>query len=80
LINDDWIPSQIVSSPIIAQSTADTVFKQDPYTWYKHPLTWRFDQSRHQIRCAYYVHRDPIFRDLFTKSEGWAKGTIEIAV
>jgi inosine-uridine nucleoside N-ribohydrolase len=30
-------------------------------------LTWRVDQSRHQIRGATYVHRDPIFGDLFTK-------------
>jgi inosine-uridine nucleoside N-ribohydrolase len=78
LINDDWIPSQMVPSPIIAQSTADSVFNQDPDSWYGHPLTWSFDQSRHHIRCAYYVERDPIFRDLFTKLDGWANGTIEI--
>ncbi len=29
--------------------------------------TWSFDKSRHLIRSAFYVHRDPIFRDLFTK-------------
>jgi inosine-uridine nucleoside N-ribohydrolase len=67
LLNADWIPSQVVSSPIIAQSNAGSVHNLDPNTWWKHPLTWSFDQSRHQIRCAYYVHRDPIFRDLFTK-------------
>jgi hypothetical protein len=80
LLNASWIPSHIVSSPIIAQRTADSVHNLDPYTWRKHPLLWSFDQSRHPIRCAYYVQRDPIFRDLFTKLDGWAKGTIEIAM
>ncbi len=78
LLNADWIPSHIVSSPIITQRTADDVSNVDPYSWTKHPLTWSFDSSRHQIRCAYFVHRDPIFRDLFTKLEGWANGAIKI--
>lgn len=30
-------------------------------------LTWSIDTNRHMIRSAYYVHRDPIFRDLFSK-------------
>jgi len=30
-------------------------------------VTWSFDQRRHFIRSANYIHRDPIFRDLFTK-------------
>jgi len=29
--------------------------------------TFSFDQSRHLIRCVYFVQRDPIFRDFFTK-------------
>jgi purine nucleosidase len=32
-------------------------------------LTWSFDRSRHLIRSARFVHRDAIFRDLFTKLE-----------
>jgi purine nucleosidase len=32
-------------------------------------LTWSVDQSRHVIRCAHFVYRDLIFRDLFTKLE-----------
>jgi purine nucleosidase len=31
--------------------------------------TWSFDPSRHLIRCAGYVDRDAIFKDLFTKLE-----------
>lgn len=30
-------------------------------------LTWSVDRRRHPIRCASFVHRDPIFRDLFQK-------------
>lgn len=78
LLNPDWVPSQIVSSPIITQRTAVDYRSIDIYDWSKHPLTWSFDHSRHLIRCAYYVQRDPIFKDLFTKLEGWAKGKIEI--
>ena len=72
LINADWAPSQIVSSPIISQRTAGDVVNRKPDDWLKHQLTWSFDHSRHQIRCAYYVQRDPIFRDLFTKLDDWA--------
>lgn len=30
-------------------------------------FTYSFDRSRHLIRCANFVQRDPIFRDFFTK-------------
>lgn len=30
-------------------------------------LTWSTDKTRHLIRSAYYVNRDPIFKDLFNK-------------
>lgn len=30
-------------------------------------VTWSFDQSRHFIRSAYFINRDPIFGDLFKK-------------
>jgi purine nucleosidase len=30
-------------------------------------LTWSVDQSRHLVREAFFVRRDPILRDLFTK-------------
>jgi hypothetical protein len=30
-------------------------------------FTWSVDRRRHPIRCASFVHRDPIFRDLFRK-------------
>lgn len=30
-------------------------------------VTWSFDSSRHLIRSAYFIHRDPIFGDIFKK-------------
>jgi hypothetical protein len=29
--------------------------------------TYSFDRRRHLIRMVYHLHRDPIFRDFFTK-------------
>ena len=74
LINADWMPSNIVPCPIITQHTAVSPLPQQP-DW---PLRWSFDDSRHLIRCAYHVERDPVFRDLFTKLDRWAKGQINI--
>lgn len=34
-------------------------------------VTWSFDQSRHLIRVANFVQRDPIFRDLFEKLQAF---------
>lgn len=73
LLNADWLPSNIISSPMIAQQPPANEPGQNPYPWEKQQLTWSFDDSRHQIRCAYYVKRDPIFRNLFMKLENYAK-------
>ena len=35
-------------------------------------MTWSFDRSRHFIRSAKFVYRDPIFRDLFTKLDAFS--------
>jgi hypothetical protein len=67
LLNPDWTPSYITSSPMISRQPPANEPGPNPYPWEKHHLTWSFDPSRHPIRCAYYVERDPIFRDLFTK-------------
>ena len=32
-------------------------------------LTWGFNDSRHQVRYAWHVSRDPVFSDLFAKLE-----------
>ena len=78
LIDADWLPSNLVASPIISQRSASPVRVHDSGTWSEHPLMWSFDPSRHLIRCAYHVQRDPIFRDLFTKLDRWSKGLISL--
>jgi len=78
LIDAQWVPSNLVTSPMITQHK-DIVVRSDTKTaWREHPLTWSFDNNRHLIRCAYYVHRDPILRDLFSKLDRWSKGEITL--
>ena len=78
LLNPSWVPSNIVSSPMIAQQPPLQDPGPKPYPWQKQRLTWSFDQARHAIRCAYYVERDPIFRDLFSKLARFANGELKI--
>lgn len=78
LINPDWIETNFVSSPIISQGSTEDLYNHHPDSWRKHKLFWSFDDSRHKIGCAYYLKRDPIFRDLFSKLEQWAKGSITL--
>ena len=50
LLNSDWVPSDLVHSPILTDQ-----------------VTWSVDRSRHLVRVANFVFRDPIFRDMFGK-------------
>ena len=79
LIDAGWIPSDIVSSPIITRQTPPDFDSRASDGIRRPSLVWSFDESRHKIRCAYYVKRDPIFRDLFTKLNLWAEGALEIS-
>jgi inosine-uridine nucleoside N-ribohydrolase len=56
VINDRWLPSNLVHSPIVTDN-----------------YTLSVDQSRHLIRVVYFVQRDPIYRDFFTKLDKRAK-------
>jgi len=78
LLNADWVPSHLVSSPIITQNSSTDLINQHPMKWLEHPLHWSFDHSRHLIRYVYFVKRDPIFRDLFSKLDSWSKGDIHL--
>ena len=78
LINSDWIPTSIISSPVVAQRPPAKEPGQNPYPWEKQQLTWSVDHSRHPIRCAYYVERDPIFQDLFKKLGRFANGQLKL--
>jgi inosine-uridine nucleoside N-ribohydrolase len=51
LLNADWVPTQMIPSPVL----------KDDLTWGVPPA------GRHFIREAWYVRRNPIFRDLFLK-------------
>ena len=73
MLDHRWMPSRIVSSPVIAQKTSGKVGIRTPNVWETQPLIWAFDPARHPIRYAYYVERDPIFRDFFMKLERWAQ-------
>ncbi len=57
LVNDRWLPSNIVHTPIVTDN-----------------YTFSFDNSRHMMRAVYFVQRDPIFRDFFTKLRRRAGG------
>jgi inosine-uridine nucleoside N-ribohydrolase len=52
LLEPEWVPTQLMHSPILTENT-----------------TWSVDLTRHLIRYAHHIHRDPIFRDLFNKLE-----------
>ena len=56
VINADWLPSNLVHSPIATDN-----------------YTLSVDKSRHLIRSVYFVNRDQIFRDFFTKLEKHAR-------
>jgi purine nucleosidase len=79
LINSDWMPSYITSSPMVAMQPPEKEPGPNPYPKEKYILTYSFDHSRHPIRYAYYVERDPIFNDMFRKLDKLAKGELKIA-
>ncbi|MEM8857577.1 MAG: nucleoside hydrolase [Chloroflexota bacterium] len=80
LINPDWLPSNIVPSPIITQRTPADIRKLQSAGWHERELMWSFDPGRHPIRYIYHLERDPIFRDLFSKLDKYAQGKIDISV
>jgi purine nucleosidase len=51
LLNSEWVPTRVVPSPVLS----------DDLTWITPPA------RRHSIRTAWFVHRNPIFADLFRK-------------
>lgn len=50
LVNPDWVPSRIDSSPVL-----------------QNDKSWVRDDSRHSICETLFIHRNAVFRDLFTK-------------
>ena len=54
LVNHDWVRSSLAPSPVLTAAPDGT-------------LRWQMDPSRHLIREAFFIDRDAIFRDVFTK-------------
>jgi hypothetical protein len=80
LINPDWVPSYITASPMVAQQPPEKEPGPNAYPKERFYLTWSFDPSRHPIRYAYYVKRDPIFIDFFGKLDRFASGNLKLEV
>lgn len=78
LINPDWVPSYLTSSPMIARQPPEKEPGPKRYPKELHHLTWSFDNSRYAIRYAYYVHRDPVFKDFFSKLSRFDNGQLKI--
>lgn len=56
LLNEEWVPSYVVPSPLLEESGE------------KRELAWRpATPGRHPIRTAWMCKRNPIFRDMFAK-------------
>jgi inosine-uridine nucleoside N-ribohydrolase len=57
LLNESWTPSRLVPSPVLV---AEHDSGQE---------NLRFEQApgRHTVRAVWFIHRNPIFRDLFTR-------------
>jgi purine nucleosidase len=59
LLNPEWVPSSIIPSPILTDN-----------------LTWQAPaDGRHSVREAWFVHRNPIFRDMFLRLQRFGKGS-----
>lgn len=56
LLDETWIDTQVLPSPVL---TADLAYLPAP-------------EGRHQARIAWYLHRNPIFKDLFTRLQNYA--------
>lgn len=51
LLNEDWVPTELIPSPIL----------NDDFSYAQPPA------GRHEIRAAWQIRRNPIFKDLFQK-------------
>lgn len=51
LLDETWVPTHLVPSPVL---TGDLTYLPEP-------------PGRHKVRAAWFLHRNPIFRDMFDK-------------
>lgn len=64
LLNENWVPSRLVPSPVL---TGDLSLSLEPHFQVNGNLIFEQAPGRHKIREAWFIHRNPIFRDLFSK-------------
>ena len=57
LLNEDWVPTELIPSPIL----------NDDFSYSSPPA------GRHEIRAAWRIDRNPIFKDLFQKLRAFGK-------
>lgn len=68
LLNEDWVPSRIVPSPVL---TGDLQLSLEPTFHITGNLVFEQAPGRHSMREAWFLHRNPIFRDLFIKLQNF---------
>lgn len=64
LLDETWVPSRLVPSPILS---GDLQITLEPHFNITGNLTFEPAPNRHIMREAWFVHRNPIFRDMFHK-------------
>ncbi|MBE0696069.1 MAG: nucleoside hydrolase [Anaerolineaceae bacterium] len=64
LLNEEWVPSRVVPSPVL---TGNLEISLTPHFHTTGNLVFKPAPNRHSMREAWFLHRNPIFRDLFTK-------------
>jgi purine nucleosidase len=68
LLNEEWVPSRIVPSPLL---TGDLELTLQPHFKVTGNLVFQQAVNRHSMREAWFLHRNPIFRDLFKKLQAF---------
>jgi purine nucleosidase len=68
LLNESWIPSEIVPSPLIS---GETSYVTEPEVRWSGSLRFVPGENRHPMKAAWFISRNPIFRDLLTRLQNF---------
>jgi purine nucleosidase len=68
LLNESWLHTEIVPSPLLV---GETHYEVEPEVRWHGKLHFEQGENRHPMRAAWFVHRNPIFRDLFTRLQNF---------
>jgi purine nucleosidase len=64
LLNESWLYSEVVPSPILV---GETQYVTEPNVRWSGELHFEQGENRHPMRSAWFIQRNPIFRDMFTR-------------